>query len=135
MPNGTIHIYFDKTGDHFTIVKPSTWMRNLMAGTKYLEHTGDLKIINHSTRETCVLTFKESSFFSGTKHEVAGHVMTANGAKKRTLQGRWSESLMEEVAPNKLERLWKCNSPPANHEKYYGFTEFTMHLNELTKGL
>ncbi|KAG0043199.1 Oxysterol-binding protein- protein 3 [Gryganskiella cystojenkinii] len=135
MPNGTIHIRFNKSGDHYTIIKPSTWMRNLMAGTKYLEHTGELKIINHTTRETCVLTFKESSFFAGTKHEIVGHVMTANGAKKRTLQGRWSESLMEEVAPNKLERLWKCNTPPPNHEKYYGFTEFTIHLNELTKGL
>lgn len=135
MPNGTIHINFPKTNDHYTISKPTTWMRNLMAGTKYLEHTGDMKIINHTTRETCVLTFKESSFFAGTKHELSGHVMTANGAKKRTLQGRWSESLMEEVAPNKLERLWKCNPPPANHEKYYGFTEFTTQLNELTKGL
>ncbi|KAF9321643.1 hypothetical protein BG003_000526 [Podila horticola] len=135
MPNGTIHIHFTKTGDHYTIVKPSTWMRNLMAGTKYLEHTGELKIVNHTTRESCVLTFKESSFFAGTKHELVGHVMTANGTKKRTLQGRWSESLMEEVAPNKLERLWKCNTPPPNHEKYYGFTEFTTHLNEITKGL
>ncbi|KAF9922693.1 hypothetical protein FBU30_007207 [Linnemannia zychae] len=135
MPNCTIHIHFPKHGDHYTISKPTTWMRNLMAGTKYLEHTGDMKIINHTTRETCVLTFKESSFFAGTKHELSGHVMTANGAKKRTLQGRWSESLMEEVAPNKLERLWKCNTPPAGHEKYYGFTDFTTHLNEITPGL
>ncbi|KAF9089488.1 hypothetical protein BGX23_006643 [Mortierella sp. AD031] len=135
MPNGTIHIYFTKTNDHFTIMKPTTWMRNLMAGTKYLEHTGDMKIVNHTTKETCVLTFKESSFFSGTKHELVGHVMAANGAKKRTLQGRWSESLMEEVAPNKLERLWKCHTPPPNHERYYGFTAFTIQLNELTKGL
>ncbi|KAK3844174.1 MAG: Oxysterol-binding protein-domain-containing protein [Linnemannia gamsii] len=135
MPNGTIHIYFTKTNDHFTISKPTTWMRNLMAGTKYLEHTGDMKIVNHTTQETCVLTFKESSFFSGTKHELVGHVMAANGAKKRTLQGRWSESLMEEVGPNKLERLWKAHNPPPNHERYYGFTEFTIQLNELTKGL
>ncbi|GJJ77937.1 oxysterol-binding protein-related protein 3/6/7 [Entomortierella parvispora] len=135
IPNGTMHIRFSKSGDHYTIIKPSTWMRNLMAGTKYLEHTGELKVINHTTRESCVLTFKESSFFAGTKHEVIGQVLTANGVKKRTLQGRWSESLMEEVAPNKLERLWKCNTPPPNHDKYYGFTEFTIHLNELTKGL
>lgn len=135
MPNGTMHIRFSKSGDHYTVIKPSTWMRNLMAGTKYLEHTGELKVINHTTRETCVLTFKESSFFAGTKHEILGHVMTANGVKKRTLQGRWSESLMEEVAPNKLERLWKVNTPPPNHEKYYGFTDFTMPLNELTKSL
>ncbi|KAF9925260.1 Oxysterol-binding protein- protein 3 [Linnemannia zychae] len=135
MPNGTIHIYFTKTNDHFTIAKPTTWMRNLMAGTKYLDHTGDMKVTNHTTKETCVLTFKESGFFSGVKHELVGHVMAANGAKKRTLQGRWSESLMEEVGPNKLERLWKANPPPPNHDRYYGFTQFTIHLNELTKGL
>ncbi|KAG0207709.1 Oxysterol-binding protein- protein 7 [Mortierella sp. GBA30] len=135
MPNGTVHIYFSKTEDHFTIIKPSTWMRNLMAGTKYLEHTGEMKVINHKTGEKCVLTFKESSFFSGSKHELVGHVIARDGIKKRTLQGRWSESLMEEISPNKLERIWKCNSPPVNHERYYGFTEFTIHLNELTKGL
>ncbi|KAF9165251.1 hypothetical protein BGX20_000669 [Mortierella sp. AD010] len=135
MPNSTMHIYLHKSGDHYTIHKPSTWMRNLMAGTKYLEHTGELKVVNHTTRETCVLTFKESSFFAGTKHEVFGQVTDASGAKKRTLQGRWSESMMEEVGPNKFERIWKINTPPPNHEKYYGFTEFTMQLNELTKGL
>ncbi|KAF8924666.1 Oxysterol-binding protein-domain-containing protein [Dissophora ornata] len=135
IPNSTTHIYFNKTGDHFTIHKPSTWMRNLMAGTKYLDHTGELKVVNHTTRESCVLTFKESSFFSGTKNEVVGTVTDASGAKKRTLQGRWSESLMEEMGPNKFERLWKVNTPPANHEKFYGFSDFTMHLNELTKGL
>jgi len=135
MPNGTIHIYLHKYNDHYTIIKPSTWMRNLMAGTKYLEHTGDLKITNHTTKDTCVLTFKESSFFSGTKNELHGHVMAPNGAKKRTLQGRWSESLMEEVAPNRLERLWRCNAPPPNHERYYGFTEFAIHLNEITPSL
>ncbi|KAF9581938.1 hypothetical protein BGW38_000870, partial [Lunasporangiospora selenospora] len=135
IPNGTIHINFEKSGDHYTIIKPSTWMRNLIAGTKYLDHTGELKVINHTTRETCVLTFKESSMFGGTKHEVVGHVLNANGAKQKTLQGRWSESMMEEVAPNKLERLWKCNSPPPNHMKYYGFTEFTTHMNEITPAL
>ncbi|KAF9361719.1 hypothetical protein BGX34_006962 [Mortierella sp. NVP85] len=135
IPNATIHIHFHKTGDHFTVHKPSTWMRNLMAGTKYLEHTGELKVVNHTTKESSILTFKESSFFSGTKNEVVGHVMDASGAKKRTLQGRWSESLMEEVGPNKLERLWKINNPPPNHEKYYGFSEFTMYMNEMTKGL
>ncbi|KAF9277144.1 hypothetical protein BGZ68_009512 [Mortierella alpina] len=135
IPNGTIHVYFSKTNDHFTILKPSTWMRNLMAGTKYLEHTGEMKVINHATGEKCILTFKESSFFSGTKHEITGHVLAANGAKKRSLQGRWSESLMEEVSLNKLERIWKCNNPLPNHERYYGFTAFTVNLNELTKGL
>ncbi|KAF9356900.1 hypothetical protein BGX26_004575 [Mortierella sp. AD094] len=135
MPNGTIHVHLHKSGDHYTIHKPSTWMRNLMAGTKYLEHTGELKVVNHTTRETCVLTFKESSFFAGTKHEVFGQITDASGTKKRALQGRWSESMMEEVGPNKFERIWKINTPPPNHEKYYGFTEFTMHLNELTKGL
>ncbi|KAF9437806.1 hypothetical protein BGZ76_011048 [Entomortierella beljakovae] len=134
MPNGTVHVNF-KNGDHYTIHKPSTWMRNLMAGTKYLEHTGELKVVNHTTKETCLLTFKESSYFAGTKHEVVGHITDASGAKKKTLQGRWSESMMEEVGPNKFERIWKINTPPPNHEKFYGFTEFTMHMNEMTKGL
>ncbi|KAG0238816.1 hypothetical protein BGW41_008027 [Actinomortierella wolfii] len=135
MPNSTIHIHFAKHGDHYTISKPSTWMRNLMAGTKYLEHTGELKVINHTTKETAVLTFKESGYFSGTKNEVVGHVLDSRGQKKRALQGRWSESIMEEVEPNKLERIWKCHPPPPNHERYYGFTAFTIQLNEMTEGL
>ncbi|KAG0224911.1 hypothetical protein BGW41_004914 [Actinomortierella wolfii] len=132
IPNCTIHIEFPKTGDHYTISKPSTWMRNLMAGTKYLDHTGQMKVTNHTTGETAVLTFKESSYFGGTKHEVVGQINDSNGKKRTTLQGRWSESLLEEVSPNKLERLWKINTPPAGHEKYYGFTHFTMALNEMT---
>ncbi|KAF9974873.1 hypothetical protein BGZ73_001648 [Actinomortierella ambigua] len=135
MPNSTIHIMIPKYGDHYTISKPSTWMRNLMAGTKYLEHTGELKVTNHTTKETAVLTFKESGYFSGTKNEVVGYVLDGRGQKQRALQGRWSESMMEEVAPNKLERIWKCNPPPPNHDRYYGFTTFTTQLNEMTEGL
>src|SRR6202012_1070390 len=33
------------------------------------------------------------------------------------------------------ERLWQCKNPPPNHERFYGFTEFTTYLNELTLGL
>ncbi|KAF9978349.1 hypothetical protein BGZ73_002732 [Actinomortierella ambigua] len=134
IPNCTIHIEFKRTGDHYTISKPSTWMRNLMAGTKYLDHTGQMKVTNHTTQESVVLTFKESSYFGGTKHEVVGQVNDSSGKKRATLQGRWSESLMEEISPNKLERLWKINTPPSGHEKYYGFTHFTMTLNELVAG-
>ncbi|KAF9159533.1 hypothetical protein DFQ26_006424 [Actinomortierella ambigua] len=134
IPNCTIHIEFPRTGDHYTVSKPSTWMRNLMAGTKYLDHTGQMKVTNHTTGETATMTFKESSYFGGTKHEVVGHITDSSGKKQATLQGRWSESLMEEISPNKLERLWKINSPPSGHEKYYGFSHFTMTLNELVRG-
>ncbi|RKP04941.1 Oxysterol-binding protein, partial [Thamnocephalis sphaerospora] len=131
-PSGTVHIMLPKWGEHYTYSKPATWMRNMLAGNRYLEHSGEVRVQNHTTGEYCLLNFKEGGMFSASTNEVLGSVYTAKGKKARTVNGRWTEIMVYEREKNQLEVLWRASAPPSDHATQYGFTQFTVELNELT---
>ncbi|KAI8050906.1 hypothetical protein BDF22DRAFT_693973 [Syncephalis plumigaleata] len=120
-----VHITLPKWNEQYTYCKPATWMRNMLAGNRYLEHSGEVRVQNHTTGEYCLLNFKEGGMFSASTNEVIGH----------TINGRWTEIMYHEREKNQLNVLWRAEPPPANHEAQYGFTTFTVQLNELTPDL
>ncbi len=71
IPEGSIRIELGD-GDVFSINKPSSFMRNLLAGNKYLEHVGELTVTNESTGQRAVIEFKE-----GTMWVVLPHATTS----------------------------------------------------------
>ncbi|KAI7869149.1 Oxysterol-binding protein-domain-containing protein [Spinellus fusiger] len=137
---GTFHVTLHGSNDHFTYSKPSSWMRNMIAGGKYLEHAGEMKVVNHATEEYAIVTFKEGTggglFGAPTqRNDVIITLFDKNNTKCRRVVGKWSEQLAEELDMNKqtLSVLWTANAPKAEeYEKYYGFTLFSVQLNEVT---
>ena len=112
----------------------------MIAGNKYLEHVGEMKVTNHTTGEYVIVTFKEGSggyLFGSAKqcNEVIMHAYDPTGHKVRRVVGKWNEMLAEEVNPNQLSVLWTA-SPPTTFNKdyaqYFGFTQFATELNEIT---
>ncbi|RKP27867.1 Oxysterol-binding protein, partial [Syncephalis pseudoplumigaleata] len=134
-PSGTVHITLPKWQEQYTYCKPATWMRNMLAGNRYLEHSGEVRVQNHTTGEYCLLNFKEGGMFSASTNEVVGVVYNAKGKKVHTINGRWTEIMYHEREKNQLNVLWRAEPPPHNHESQYGFTTFTVQLNELTPDL
>ncbi|KAI8388923.1 Oxysterol-binding protein-domain-containing protein [Radiomyces spectabilis] len=140
MTEGNFHVQLTGHDDHFTYSKPSSWMRNMIAGEKYLEHAGELCIRNHNTNEYAIITFKEGTggglFGTPTKrNEVIATFYDASDKKCRRVVGKWSDKLAEEVDMNKrqLSVLWTANPPGIeDYAKYYGFTKFCIELNEIT---
>lgn len=141
MTEGTFHVTLTGHDDHFTFFKPSSWMKNMIAGEKYLEHSGECKVTNQTTGDYAVVTFKEGSggglFGAPTKrNDVVATLYNAQGKKCRRVVGKWSESLAEEVGldKNKLNVLWTAQPPGIqDYEKYFGFTKFATELNEITE--
>lgn len=134
IPDGTTHVILKETKDHFTYNRPSTWMRNMMAGTKYLEHTGTMTVTNETTKEKCEITFQESSMWSKERNQIEGIVYDSKGKKtNHKIQGKWSESVYRELEQkDQYAVLWRVNQFPKNCEKYYGFSKFAVELNEVT---
>ncbi|KAG5462073.1 MAG: hypothetical protein BJ554DRAFT_5636 [Olpidium bornovanus] len=132
IPFGTVHLALKASGDYYTWTLPTTWLRNLIGGNKYLEHVGDARIVNHATGDACVLQFKESGFFSSAKNEVAGTVTLGESRRTTGVTGRWSEALYHEIEPSQLLILWQARAPPPDAEQRYGFTAFAAGLNEIT---
>lgn len=140
MTEGTFHVTLTGHDDHFTFSKPSSWMKNMIAGEKYLEHSGECKVVNRTTGEYATVVFKEGTggglFGAPTKrNDVIATFYNANGNKVRRVVGKWSESLAEEVNMDKrkLSVLWSAHPPGiAESAKYFGFTKFAVELNEVT---
>ncbi|CAG8603156.1 9300_t:CDS:2, partial [Paraglomus brasilianum] len=130
---GNVHVSIPKYGDHFSFNKPSTWIRNMVSANKYLEHAGVMRVENLTTGEACEITFHQSGMFSnGPKNDINGVLWDSNKKKVGSISGKWNEVLYHEIGPNQLEVIWKANKPAPDHEQYYGFTQYTMELNELT---
>lgn len=109
-------------------------MRNVVAGTKYLEHVGTMQIHNTTTGERCDVEFKESGMW-GASNIVNATVYNARNRAVERITGKWSESLAQAIGRNQLEILWRANDLPPTAQDYYGFTYFTMMLNEFSEDL
>ena len=109
-------------------------MRNLMMGTKYLEHTGNMTIENVTTGARCVVEFRESGYW-GVPNQVYGTVYSPAGDTETTLEGKWDEVVARKLGPNHLQILWRMASFPKNTLDLYGFTSWGITLNEITPGM
>ncbi|SJX61195.1 related to OSH3-Member of oxysterol-binding protein family [Sporisorium reilianum f. sp. reilianum] len=133
IPEGSIRLEFGD-GDVFSIQKPSSFMRNLLAGNKYLEHVGELVVTNEGTGQRAVLEFKEGTMWGGSSSRncVEGKVYDANDSVVTTLKGKWSDNLARQKDKENFQVLWEAHDMPPYADDYYGFTYFAMALNEIT---
>lgn len=132
IPIGTHHVKIGN--DHYQWTKPHSFMRNLMMGTKYLEHTGNMTIDNVSTGARCVVEFKETGYW-GVPNQVNGAMYSPTGEIETTLEGKWDEALARKLSPNHLQVLWRATPFPKNTLDFYGFTAWGITLNEVTPNL
>jgi len=114
--------------------KPSSFMRGLMMGTKYLEHTGKMTIDNVSTGARCVVDYRESGYW-GVPNQVYGAVYSPTGEIETNLEGKWDEGFARKLSPNHLQVLWRATPWPKNVLDFYGFTFWGITLNEVTGDL
>ncbi|KAJ7630685.1 oxysterol binding protein [Roridomyces roridus] len=129
IPLGTTYL---KIGDdHFEWKRPSSFMRNLMVGTKYLEHVGKMNIDNTRTGARCVIEFKPAGFW-GASNLVSGVVHDPSGEAVAKLEGKWDDQLSQMLDDSHFRILWRAAPFPTNTLEYYGFTSFGISLNEIT---
>ena len=137
---GQVNISLTGHADHYTFSKPSSWLRNLVTGVKYLEHLGEMRVSNHVTGEYAMVTFKEAvstSFFLGDTAAHRNHVVcklyNAQNTFVKEVVGKWSESLSEVIGPDQYAVLWRSKPPSIpDYKDYYGLTQFSMEINEIT---
>ncbi|GJE85969.1 oxysterol-binding protein-domain-containing protein [Phanerochaete sordida] len=132
IPQGSTHLIIGN--DHYEWTKPSSFMRNLMMGTKYLEHCGKMSIQNTTTGARCVLDFKESGYW-GPANQVFGVVHSPDGKTVSHLEGKWDEAMAQKLDASHFRVLWRITPFPRNATEYYGFTYFGITLNEITPDL
>lgn len=112
--------------------RPSTFVRNLVMGTKYLEHCGQLSITTTKDGLSCILDFKETGYWGTSPNVVTGEVLNSLEESVASLEGRWDEQISQILEESHLKVLWKTHPFPRHAPDYYGLSSFATTLNEVT---
>ncbi|KAI3641018.1 hypothetical protein MIR68_001896 [Amoeboaphelidium protococcarum] len=114
IPLGTCHVLLKSTGEHYSWKKVATQVNNLVIGKLYVQHFGDLVVTNHSTGDTCTVTFKQSGWTSRNQYELEGDVKSADGKVIYKLSGGWDDKLVCKpvLSDTQIEQLVKGSKNP-----------------------
>ncbi|XP_016537311.1 oxysterol-binding protein 2 isoform X2 [Poecilia formosa] len=155
MPLGAIHLHFHASGNHYVWRKVTSTVHNIIVGRLWIDQSGDIEIINNTTKETCQLKFIPYSYFSrDVPRKVTGVVADSEGQAHYILSGTWDEKMesakiiqssegssgsegkqktVYQTLPPKL--LWKKYPLPENAENMYYFSSLALVLNEPEDGV
>lgn len=64
IPLGIAHLLFLESGNHYTWRKVTTFVHNIIVGRLWVDHHGEMEIVNHTTEDKCHLRFIPYSYFS-----------------------------------------------------------------------
>ena len=133
--DGKARVVLHSHGDCFTWSSATSFLRNIIAGEKYVEPVGSMTVVNEVAGLKATVTFKAKGMFSGRSEEVTVDTFDTHGETLSLgLQGTWIQSLRlsENGAPRDIT-IWSAGSLVDNAAKHYGMTSFAATLNEITE--
>ncbi|KAI9753491.1 MAG: hypothetical protein M4579_005123 [Chaenotheca gracillima] len=120
----------------FSWTQASCFLRNIIAGEKYIEPVATMTVLNDTTGQKAIVTFKAKGMFSGRSEEVDVQVFDRDGSELSLgLTGKWTSSLS--FTSNGAQNgsgapVWSVGSLVDNPSTHYGMTTFAASLNEIT---
>lgn len=131
---GRVRITLHSTGDRYSWTPATSFLRNIIAGEKYVEPVGELAVTNETTGHRSISTFKAGGMFSGRSEEVSTRTVDANNNPVPLgLSGSWPSSLTLTRDGNPTgTTIWTAGSLVPSAPKHYGLTSFAAALNEIT---
>ncbi|KAL8898401.1 MAG: hypothetical protein Q9207_006712 [Kuettlingeria erythrocarpa] len=134
--DGRVRVVLHATGDRFSWAPATCFLRNIIAGEKYVEPVGNMTITNESNGEHAIVTFKSGGMFSGRSEDVQVHSLDSYGDDLPLgLVGKWTSHLtMTQNGTPQGDKapIWQVGELPPDVAKRYGFTPFAAQLNEVT---
>lgn len=131
---GRVRITLHATGERFSWIPATSFLRNIIAGEKYVEPVGELIVANESTGHRSISTFKAGGMFSGRSEEVTTRTVDSyNKPVPLGLTGTWPSalSLTRNGSPTG-KSIWTAGPLVPSAPKHYGLTSFAATLNEIT---
>lgn len=129
-PTGKNHLILKSTKDHFVWEKPFTNVHNIIIGKIYVEHYGNVEVVNESTGEKAVLDFKKRGWFDRSSNDVTGIVYDVFGNEKWRLIGKWNKGMkVVNIATGQEVQAWELYPLPDKFEYNYFFSEYALQLN------
>ncbi|PVH92058.1 hypothetical protein DM02DRAFT_663325 [Periconia macrospinosa] len=132
--DGRVRVFLHDAGEHYSWNIATSFMRNVMAGEKYIEPTGTMTIVSETTGAKAVCTFKAGGMFAGRSEEVTVQVLDNTGAPLPAgAQGKWTTELhLTTNGQVKQPPIWTTGALVDKPATRYGFTAFAASLNQIT---
>ncbi|OSS51066.1 hypothetical protein B5807_04687 [Epicoccum nigrum] len=132
--DGRVRIFLHNSNEHYSWSIATSYLRNVIAGEKYIEPTGTMTIVSESTGAKAVCTFKAGGMFAGRSEDVSVQVFDSTGAVlPMGAVGKWTtEMQFTSNGQPTGKTIWKAGSLVDKPEKHYGFTSFAAALNQVT---
>ncbi|KAG8447127.1 hypothetical protein GDO86_014545 [Hymenochirus boettgeri] len=119
-PRGTNTLELLKHKEVYTWINPTCCVHNVIIGKLWIEQYGTVEILNHTSGDKCVLTFKPCGLFGKELHRVEGYIQDKN--KKKLLcmiygngQNVCGPSIQPRTILTKSRRGW-IKGPKQNDE-------------------
>ncbi|KAL9054855.1 MAG: hypothetical protein Q9162_003887 [Coniocarpon cinnabarinum] len=128
--DGSCRVSLHALGERYTWQPAHAFLRNIVAGEKYLEPVGAITVSEETSGRHAIITFKASGLFSGRSEDVSIALYDGVG---RTLPLNASGTWTSQITSPSGETLWKANPLPSDSSKKFGFTSFAATLNEVTE--
>lgn len=131
---GKLRLSLHTHGERYSWAPANCSLKNIIAGEKYVEPTGEMVVMNETTGEKTVTTFKAGGMFSGRSEELSTKTFDSHGkALPLGLQGTWADSikLTENGLPTNTT-IWSVGPLVKQPQKHWGYTQFAATLNEVT---
>ncbi|KAM8773774.1 oxysterol-binding protein-related protein 2 [Rhynchonycteris naso] len=105
-PRGTITLELLRHKEAYTWTNPTCCVHNVIIGKLWIEQYGTVEILNHRTRDKCVLHFKPCGLFGKELHKVEGYIQDKSKKKLFIIYGKWTECLWG-IEPGAFESFRK----------------------------
>ncbi|KAL7273748.1 Oxysterol-binding protein 3 [Rhizina undulata] len=132
--SGRVRVQFPPTGDSFSWTLATSFLRNIIAGEKYVEPVGTMTVHHENTGSKAVVTFKAcKGMFAGRSEEVSVEVFDPDGnLHPLSLIGKWTEQLTLYEDETAIKQVWCVGDLVEQSQIRFGFTKFAAELNEIT---
>lgn len=131
---GKARLVLHGSGECLSWGTATCFLRNIIAGEKYVEPVGTMTVVNETTGHKAVVTFKSKGMFSGRSEDVEVEAFDSHGGKVPLgLHGTWTNSLqLKEHGTITKTAIWTAGPLVDQPAKHYGMTLFAASLNEVT---
>ncbi|KAH7083318.1 Oxysterol-binding protein-domain-containing protein [Paraphoma chrysanthemicola] len=132
--DGRVRVFLHDGNEHYSWIMATSYLRNIIAGEKYVEPSGTMTIICESSGAKAVCTFKAGGMFAGRSEDVSIQVFDATGnILPMGATGKWTQSLdFTSNGQPTGKNVWTVGSLVDKPEKHYGLTTFAAALNQIT---
>ena len=134
LTDGKARVHLHPSGETLSWSSATSFLRNILAGEKYVEPVGVMAVVNETTGQKAVVTFKAKGMFAGRSEELTAQTFDSHGQELPLgLHGTWVSSIqLTEHGTVTKKTIWAAGPLVDQASKHYGLTTFAASLNEVT---